>query len=155
MQHGFNHVKLYPAGTRFYQSTHYPSDISAIIGEVSYSDNGNMETKNIATSAMRLDCSGMQCPGPIMKVFETMKAMQDGEVMEVSASDPGFARDIGAWCRRTGNILVSNEMLRLLDDLGRITEFDYSLMLRTLDRVETTPDEKLTFLFQSGIRITV
>lgn len=109
MQHGFNHVKLYPAGTRFYQSTHYPSDISAIIGEVSYSDNGNMETKNIATSAMRLDCSGMQCPGPIMKVFETMKAMQDGEVMEVSASDPGFARDIGAWCRRTGNILVSNE----------------------------------------------
>ncbi|HKM22051.1 MAG TPA: hypothetical protein VJZ01_08415 [Lachnospiraceae bacterium] len=46
-------------------------------------------------------------------------------------------------------------MFRLLDDLGKITEFDYPLMLRTLDRVETTPDEKLTFLFQSGIRITV
>jgi TusA-related sulfurtransferase len=29
--------------------------------------------------------------------------------MEVSASDPGFARDIGAWCRRTGNTLLSNE----------------------------------------------
>lgn len=28
-------------------------------------------------------------------------------------------------------------------------------MLRTLDRVETTADEKLTFIFQSGIRITV
>jgi len=51
----------------------------------------------------------MQCPGPIMKVFETMKGMQPGQVMEVSASDPGFARDIGAWCRRTGNTLLSNE----------------------------------------------
>jgi len=30
-------------------------------------------------------------------------------VMEVSASDPGFARDIGAWCRRTGNTLLVNE----------------------------------------------
>jgi peroxiredoxin family protein len=25
-----------------------------------------------------LDCSGLQCPGPIMKVFETMKTMPDG-----------------------------------------------------------------------------
>jgi len=38
-----------------------------------------------------------------------MQAMKPGEVMEVSASDPGFARDIGAWCRRTGNTLLSNE----------------------------------------------
>ena len=58
----------------------------------------------------------------------------------------------------TEDVLIryrAGEMFRLLDDLGKITEFDYSLMLRTLDRVETTPDEKLTFLFQSGIRITV
>ena len=44
-----------------------------------------------------------------MKVFETVKEIGDGDVVEVSASDPGFARDIDAWCRRTGNVLVSNE----------------------------------------------
>jgi hypothetical protein len=49
----------------------------------------------------------------------------------------------------------ANEMLGCIDIIGKIAEFDYSLMLRTLDRIETTPDEKLTFLFQSGIRITV
>ena len=27
----------------------------------------------------------------------------------LDASDPGFARDIGAWCRRTGNTLLVNE----------------------------------------------
>jgi peroxiredoxin family protein/TusA-related sulfurtransferase len=51
----------------------------------------------------------MQCPGPIMKVFQTMQTMKIGEVIEVTASDPGFARDIGAWCRSTGNTLLTNE----------------------------------------------
>jgi TusA-related sulfurtransferase len=44
-----------------------------------------------------------------MKVFETMKEMKDGQVMEVSAAIPAFARDIVAWARRTGNTLLSNE----------------------------------------------
>ncbi|MEG0897419.1 MAG: recombinase family protein [Ruthenibacterium sp.] len=58
----------------------------------------------------------------------------------------------------TDNVLMryrAAEMNQLLDSIGKITAFDYLLMLKTLDRVEVTPDEKLTFLFQSGIRITV
>lgn len=109
MQNGFTNVKLYPAGTRFYQSVHPQTETSVFTAPVTISNSGHADNADIPTAAMRIDCSGMQCPGPIMKVFETMKNMKDGEVMEVSASDPGFARDIGAWCRRTGNILVSNE----------------------------------------------
>ncbi len=109
-QHGFQHVSVYPSGTRFYQSMHYEE-----VNPMPYTknepvhDSGHAETANIPVAAMRVDCSGMQCPGPIMKVFETMKEMKDGQVMEVSASDPGFARDIVAWARRTGNTLLSNE----------------------------------------------
>ena len=55
-----------------------------------------------------LDCCGMQCPGPIMEVYKNLCALHDGDLLEVSASDPGFSRDIVAWCRRTGNTLVSN-----------------------------------------------
>ncbi len=109
-QHGFNNVSVYPGGARFYQSTHYKE-----VNPMPYTknepvhDSGQAETANIPVAAMRIDCSGMQCPGPIMKVFETMKEMKDGQVMEVAASDPGFARDIVAWTRRTGNTLLSNE----------------------------------------------
>ncbi len=109
-QNGFRNVMLYPGGTRFYQSTHYKE-----VNPMPYTknepvhDSGQAETANIPVAAMRIDCSGMQCPGPIMKVFETMKQMKDGQVMEVSASDPGFAKDIVAWARRTGNTLLSNE----------------------------------------------
>jgi NADPH-dependent 2,4-dienoyl-CoA reductase/sulfur reductase-like enzyme/peroxiredoxin family protein/TusA-related sulfurtransferase/rhodanese-related sulfurtransferase len=109
MNNGFSDVKLYPSGTRFYQTTHYKdSDIMNSMKTGTVSDSGHTE-KTEAAASIRLDCSGLQCPGPIMKVFETMKNMKDGEVMQVSASDPGFARDIGAWTRRTGNTLIANE----------------------------------------------
>jgi len=58
---------------------------------------------------MRLDCSGMQCPGPLLKVYESMQALTDGQVLEVRASDPGFTKDVAAWCKRTGNTLLYNE----------------------------------------------
>lgn len=108
MQNGFEKVSVYPGGSRFYQATHFKEEESMTVS-AAVSDSGNVDTKNIPVAAMRVDCSGMQCPGPIMKVFETVKDMRDGDIMEVSASDPGFARDIAAWCRRTGNSLVSNE----------------------------------------------
>lgn len=49
----------------------------------------------------------------------------------------------------------AKEMIGLLDTVGRITEFDYPLMLRTLDFIEVRPPDKLSFVFQCGIRITV
>ncbi len=110
MLNGFSNVLLYPAGTRFYQSTHYEKEEHMPYTQnAPVSDSGHSDIRDLPVASMRLDCSGMQCPGPIMKVFETMKGMKDGEVMEVSASDPGFARDIVAWARRTGNTLLSNE----------------------------------------------
>jgi len=107
MQHGFRHVLLYPAGTRFYQSTHYQNFQEEPMTEVPVSDSGVPQSAPV--QAVRLDCSGMQCPGPIMKVFETMQTLPQGASLEVSASDPGFMKDIDAWCRRTGNTLLSRE----------------------------------------------
>jgi NADPH-dependent 2,4-dienoyl-CoA reductase/sulfur reductase-like enzyme/peroxiredoxin family protein/rhodanese-related sulfurtransferase/TusA-related sulfurtransferase len=109
MENGFKNVKVYPGGVRFWQSMHYrESEVIPMDTLKPVSDSGNV-AKPQAVSSMRLDCSGLQCPGPIMKVFEAMKELGDGDTIEVSASDPGFAKDIGAWTRRTGNTLVSNE----------------------------------------------
>lgn len=49
----------------------------------------------------------------------------------------------------------AKEMIGLLDTVGRLKEFDFPLMLRTLDYVEVQADSKLSFVFQSGIRMTV
>ena len=109
MNNGFKNVLVYPGGTGFYRSTHY-EQFSEEGGEPSSGGNCACcppEEECCSTVSIKLDCCGLQCPGPIMKVFETIKSMQDGETVEVTASDPGFLKDIGAWCRRTGNTLVS------------------------------------------------
>jgi NADPH-dependent 2,4-dienoyl-CoA reductase/sulfur reductase-like enzyme/peroxiredoxin family protein/TusA-related sulfurtransferase/rhodanese-related sulfurtransferase len=53
-----------------------------------------------------LDVSGMQCPGPIVKVKQTMEEMAPGDVLEVLATDAGFACDVPAWCKSTGHTLL-------------------------------------------------
>lgn len=109
MQNGFENVNLYPGGVRFYQSTHHEATGEPTKVEVApVADSGHVDIPISATQSIRLDCNGLQCPGPIMKVFETVKEINDGDTVEVAASDPGFARDIEAWCKRTGNTLVSN-----------------------------------------------
>ncbi|WP_210367222.1 CoA-disulfide reductase [Bacillus sp. REN3] len=56
-----------------------------------------------------LDACGLSCPGPIMKVYKTIGEMKEGEVLEVHATDPGFTKDIKAWCEKTGNRLVGSK----------------------------------------------
>ncbi len=108
MQNGFERVSVYPGGSRFYQSTHYISVAPSAFPVREVADSGDVSAAAKVDSSIRLNCSGMQCPGPIMKVFEAMNKMEQGQTIEVSASDPGFVRDIDAWCRRTGNTLMSS-----------------------------------------------
>ncbi|PAQ14003.1 pyridine nucleotide-disulfide oxidoreductase [Bacillaceae bacterium SAOS 7] len=58
---------------------------------------------------VQLNCMGLQCPGPISQVFQTMNKMNDGEVLEVKVTDPGFITDIKAWSSKTGNTFLKNE----------------------------------------------
>ena len=52
-----------------------------------------------------LDACGLCCPGPLMQVKAYMDDLTDGQILKVSASDPGFYEDIKAWCKRTNNEL--------------------------------------------------
>lgn len=55
---------------------------------------------------VELDACGLQCPGPIMKVYETINSMNYNEILEVKATDPAFQEDIKTWCKSTGNKLM-------------------------------------------------
>ncbi len=106
--HGFKHVLVYPGGTRLYHATHKKPvpviQLPTLEQPIAKKEEFTMpaDVKKIS-----LDCIGLQCPGPIVKVYEAINTMNDGDTLEVSASDPGFVRDIGAWCQTTGNTLIS------------------------------------------------
>ncbi len=56
---------------------------------------------------LKLDACGLSCPGPIMKLKQAVDGINSGCCVEVKATDAGFPRDAEAWCRTTGNRLVS------------------------------------------------
>ncbi|OQA33283.1 MAG: Coenzyme A disulfide reductase [Betaproteobacteria bacterium ADurb.Bin341] len=58
----------------------------------------------------QLNAVGLQCPGPIMKTFKAVEAMAAGEVLEITASDPAFGRDLKAWAAKTGNTVLGVEV---------------------------------------------
>ena len=53
-----------------------------------------------------LDCKGLMCPMPIVKLAKKMKEFPVGKVLELISDDIGSKEDIPAWCKRTGNELV-------------------------------------------------
>ncbi|WP_312647338.1 FAD-dependent oxidoreductase [Aminipila sp.] len=123
MNAGFKHVAVYPAGTGFYKSSFHDKlfckseecppivEFTSKAEEVLAKDRGEvkggtqLDINNIVITK-DLDCSGLQCPGPIMRVFNSINEIEQGQIIKVAATDMGFARDIEAWCRRTGNTLV-------------------------------------------------
>ncbi len=53
-----------------------------------------------------LDCSGLNCPLPILKTKKKMDSMSTGQILKMVSTDPGSASDVNAWSRRTGNIVL-------------------------------------------------
>lgn len=64
---------------------------------------------NISKVDLTLDACGLQCPGPIRRVFEEMQKLNIGDVLEVRATDPGFSKDVVSWCKNTGNTMLKSE----------------------------------------------
>lgn len=113
MQNGFKDVKILAGGLSFYKSMHHEVELVER-EEINMGENINRshldDTKVEETREIKvLNCSGLQCPGPIMKVNQTVKEMKQGEFLKVSATDMGFARDIETWCKRTGNTFIKKE----------------------------------------------
>ena len=59
------------------------------------------------SNQFEVDACGLQCPGPILKLYQKVKEIEVGDVVTVKATDFGFSSDVGAWADRTGNKLLS------------------------------------------------
>jgi tRNA 2-thiouridine synthesizing protein A len=46
-----------------------------------------------------LDCRGMRCPLPVIRLARRLPQVPVGTVVRVLADDPAAATDIPAWCR--------------------------------------------------------
>ncbi|WP_312474849.1 CoA-disulfide reductase [Neobacillus sp.] len=110
-QNGFK-VKNLDGGYKTYSSVYEPSlkkNSGAIINDSGMIEEIKVESVQVEpTETILVDACGLQCPGPIMNVYQTMERMNSGDVLEVHATDPGFAKDIQSWSIKTGNTLLSS-----------------------------------------------
>ena len=53
-----------------------------------------------------LDASGLLCPLPVLKARKRMKALDQGDILLVHATDPGAAKDFPAFCDSQGHELL-------------------------------------------------
>jgi NADPH-dependent 2,4-dienoyl-CoA reductase/sulfur reductase-like enzyme/peroxiredoxin family protein/TusA-related sulfurtransferase/rhodanese-related sulfurtransferase len=110
MENGFKKVRVITGGATLYKLNHYEvkkENDAYTTPQISEGPEGEFCTTDEETGI--LNCEGLQCPGPIMKVNEEMEKMKENDVLQVSATDMGFASDVEAWCRRTGNTFIKAE----------------------------------------------
>ncbi len=60
-----------------------------------------------------IDTSGTLCPFPIVETAKAVRALSEGAVLCVIATDPGIATDMPMWCKAT-----RNEHLATFEDAG-------------------------------------
>lgn len=61
------------------------------------------------TADRTLDCKGMLCPMPIVKLSKIIKELDSGQVVLMEATDPGAIPDVTAWSKNTGHQIVAQD----------------------------------------------
>lgn len=71
-----------------------------------------------ATSATHIvDARGSYCPGPLMELIRTIRALPVGEVICVRSTDRGSRVDIPKWVEKAGHRLIGVEQLDGFDEI--------------------------------------
>ncbi|HNX43457.1 MAG TPA: FAD-dependent oxidoreductase [Bacteroidales bacterium] len=112
MQSGFSEVYNLAGGMKTYETATQKQSNEDIfsndyIGHDDLIYQGSKEGKPVvAVNTIDVDACGLQCPGPVLKLKQSIEALAVGEAVRIKASDAGFYKDVKAWANMTGNELV-------------------------------------------------
>ncbi len=53
-----------------------------------------------------LDCRGLLCPMPVIRVQDAVEGLPAGAQVEAVCTDPGVLKDIPAWSRINGHLVI-------------------------------------------------
>jgi NADPH-dependent 2,4-dienoyl-CoA reductase/sulfur reductase-like enzyme/peroxiredoxin family protein/rhodanese-related sulfurtransferase/TusA-related sulfurtransferase len=113
-QHGFDNVENLSGGVKTWefaiqkQSNEdiYERDFVGLDDNIYQSKAAEKHPVAGQVVSLHIDACGLQCPGPILKVKNSVAQVQPGQVVEVKATDPAFESDVKAWANMTGNKLL-------------------------------------------------
>ena len=85
--------------------------------------------------AVTIDMSGMPCPAPLLGAKKIIDDLQPGQVMLLLSDCPGTQDDLFAWCKHTGNEVIS---------AARQADGKTAYTLRKSDGASSTPIAHIT-----------
>jgi len=115
MQSGFREVYNLSGGLKTFETATQKQSNEDIFANdyIGHDDNiyqGTREKKAAAPIDLNrikdVDACGLQCPGPVLKLKQSIDNIAVGEAVRIKASDAGFYKDVKAWANVTGNDLV-------------------------------------------------
>jgi len=53
-----------------------------------------------------VDAKGQVCPMPIVILAKAFRDLSAGQILAITATDPGAKKDVAAWAEKTGNSLL-------------------------------------------------
>ncbi|MBZ2189268.1 sulfurtransferase TusA family protein [Alcanivorax sp. JB21] len=59
----------------------------------------------------QLDARRLLCPLPVIRTQNRVRELDDGDLLEVLATDPGVLNDVPAWCRINGHTVLETGVL--------------------------------------------
>ena len=108
-QRGFTDVATLSGGSTTFRLWHDLDTDDHLPAPVeNYAERESLKSPERPGTGVRidLDCAGLACPGPILKLTEKMGSLNPGDEILVNVSDPGFGQDAPAWARRNGHQLL-------------------------------------------------
>lgn len=114
---GYKNVRSLKGGVKSWYKKKFPlipfeeGNFQPINKETEELDSYLKDKKGKATDSyeisISLDVRNESCPLPVLKTKKAMKGMDNGEILEVLATDPGSLRDIPAWAINTKQEILS------------------------------------------------
>ncbi len=108
VQRGFTDVKMLSGGMTTFRAFHdvAPSEVDSAEPVISYAETAPHAPATATGVVVDLDCTGLACPGPIMKLQDRIASLAPGDEVLAHVSDPGFRLDAPAWATKNGHTLV-------------------------------------------------
>lgn len=108
MQNGFSDVKNLSGGYRLWKELENDKRGASPPLQSSSVETETQRPPEQKPREIVVDACGLSCPGPILEVHKAMEGAREGDTFTIHATDPAFAGDIEAFCKRTGNKLLSS-----------------------------------------------
>ena len=98
---GFTNLYNVSGGYSTYKAYLYKPGVDPKVKSVKVDETSGKSISDFKT----VDVCGLQCPGPLMATYQALQEANEGDTVQIIATDPGFTSDIQAWCASNGHTL--------------------------------------------------